>query len=103
MAQLGARDRRQAVDIKLSGSVSDLLGASARRMLQASAEGETIRAVLRHFRIGTAALGLAGYWYLYSHQLVDRPIRADGVSYYQYLPAWIADGDPTFETQARDC
>jgi hypothetical protein len=62
-----------------------------------------IRAVLRHFPVGTAALGLAGYWYLYSHQLVDRPIRADGVSYYQYLPAWIADGDPTFETQALDC
>ena len=37
-----------------------------------------IRAVLRHFPVGTAALGLAGYWYLYSHQLVDRPIRADG-------------------------
>jgi hypothetical protein len=62
-----------------------------------------IRAVLRYFPVGTAALGLVGYWYLYSHQLVDRPIRADGVSYYQYLPAWIADGDPTFETQARDC
>jgi len=29
--------------------------------------------------------------------------RADGVSYYQYLPAWIVDGDPTFETQALDC
>jgi len=62
-----------------------------------------IRAVLRYFPVATAALGLVGYWYLYSHHLVDRPIRADGVSYYQYLPAWIADGDPTFETQARDC
>jgi hypothetical protein len=74
-------------------------------MVQTSAEGETnpIRAVLRYFPVGTAALGLAGYWYLYSYQLVDRPIRADGVSHYQYLPAWIADGDPTFETQARDC
>src|SRR5262249_42772951 len=62
-----------------------------------------IRAALGHFPVATAALGLAGYWYLYSYQLVDRPIRADGVSHYQYLPAWIADGDPTFETQARDC
>ena len=79
-------------------AISDLLGSSTRRMLQI-----VIRAVLRHFPVGTAVLGLAGYWYLYSHQLVDRPIRADGVSYYQYLPAWIADGDPTFETQARDC
>ena len=48
-------------------------------------------------------LALVGYGYLYAFHVVDRPIRADGVSYYEYLPAWIADGDPTFETLARDC
>ncbi len=62
-----------------------------------------IRAALRHFPAATAALALASYCYLYWFHVVDRPIRADGVSYYQYLPAWIGDGDPTFETQARDC
>jgi hypothetical protein len=62
-----------------------------------------IRAALRVFPAAIAALGFVGYWYLYSFHIVDRPIRADGVSYYQYLPAWIADGDPTFETQALDC
>jgi hypothetical protein len=62
-----------------------------------------IRAVLRYFPALTAALALVGYGCLYTLQLVDRPIRSDGVSYYQYLPAWIADGDPTFETEARDC
>jgi len=62
-----------------------------------------IRAALRHFPAATAVIALAGYWYLYAFHVVDPPIRADGVSYYQYLPAWIADGDPTFETQALDC
>ncbi len=56
MAQLGARDRRQPVDIKLSSLVSDLLGTSARRMLQALAEGETNPATLApHWRISAYA------------------------------------------------
>src|SRR5579864_8170866 len=58
---------------------------------------------LRHFPAAMAALALAVYGSVYGFQLSDRPIRSDGVSYYEYLPAWIADGDPTFETLARDC
>ena len=58
---------------------------------------------LRHFPAAMAALALAVYGSVYWFQLSDRPIRSDGVSYYEYLPAWIADGDPTFETLARDC
>jgi len=53
--------------------------------------------------MAVAAIGLAAYASIYWCQLNDRPIRSDGVSYYEYLPAWIADGDPTFETLARDC
>ena len=30
-------------------------------------------------------------------------IHGDGISYYIYLPAWVGDRDPTFETAARDC
>jgi hypothetical protein len=62
-----------------------------------------IRAALRWFPAAAAVLAVAGYGYLYAFRIVDRPIRADGVSYYEYLPAWIADGDPSFETQALDC
>ena len=58
---------------------------------------------LRHFPAAMAALALAVYGGVYWFQLSDRPIRSDGVSYYEYLPAWIADGDPTFETLAHDC
>lgn len=59
--------------------------------------------MLRHFAAAVTVLSLVVYGSIYWFQLNDRPIRSDGVSYYQYLPAWIADGDPTFETQARDC
>ena len=41
MAWLGAPDRRELVDIKSSSLVSDPLGTSAQRMLQALPEGET--------------------------------------------------------------
>lgn len=58
---------------------------------------------LRHLPSTLTALALLAYVYIYWAPLTTRPIRSDGVSYYQYLPAWIADGDPTFETQARDC
>ena len=57
----------------------------------------------RRFPAAVAALSLLAYAYVYWRPLNDRPIRSDGISYYQYLPAWIADGDPTFETQVRDC
>lgn len=48
-------------------------------------------------------MGLVAYAGIYALHLSDRPIRSDGVSYYEYLPAWIGDGDPTFETLAREC
>ena len=48
-------------------------------------------------------VALLAYGYIYWAPLTGPPIRSDGVSYYQSLPAWIADGDPTFETQAHDC
>lgn len=59
-------------------------------------------AVLRRFVAGTSVLALLGCVYVCTY-LVDTPIRSDGVSYYVYRPAWIGDGDPTFETIARDC
>ncbi len=62
-----------------------------------------IRVALRHFPTAIASIALVTYVLVYAVGIADRPIRSDGVSYYQYLPAWIADGDPTFETQARDC
>lgn len=62
-----------------------------------------IEKALRYPPATLTALALLCYGYVYWAPLTDRPIRSDGVSYYQYLPAWIADGDPTFETQARDC
>jgi hypothetical protein len=37
------------------------------------------------------------------HRVGPTSIHGDGVSYYIYLPAWIGDRDPTFETAARDC
>src|SRR5262249_48886724 len=66
-----------------SESMSSCLGAYCAQCAT-YATCVVVRVVLRHFPAATAVLGLAGYWYLYTHQLVDRPIRADGVSYYQY-------------------
>ena len=51
--------------------------------------------------IGAAAV--VGYVGVLSFRLVDPPIHSDGISYYIYLPAFITDGDPTFDTAARDC
>ena len=61
-----------------------------------------IHASLRWFVAATSVVALACYGYIYTHFL-DTPIRSDGTSYYVYLPAWVGDGDPTFETIARDC
>jgi hypothetical protein len=74
----------------------------ARRQTHGSVADRVIRAALRHVVAATAALGLVSYAYVYTF-LIDAPIHSDGVSYYVYLPAWIGDGDPTFETLARDC
>jgi len=60
-------------------------------------------AALRHFVAGIALLALAAYVAVYAFGLADRPIRSDAVSYYLYLPAWIIDGDPTFETESIAC
>ena len=50
------------------------------------------------------ALALIAYIGLVtSHRVGPTAIHGDGISYYIYLPAWIGDRDPTFETAARDC
>jgi len=67
------------------------------------ATAPVIRRALHYAPAAAAALGLLAYGSIYAWHLSDRPIRSDGVSYYEYLPAWIADGDPTFETLALDC
>jgi len=50
-----------------------------------------------------AALGLAGYVFVYATGRADQPIRSDGFSYYVYLPAWFIFHDPTLAAVAKDC
>ena len=49
-------------------------------------------------------LAIAAYIGLLAfHRAGPSSIHGDGISYYIYLPAWVGDRDPTFETAARDC
>ena len=62
-----------------------------------------IRAALHHFVAVTGIVALAAYTCVYGLGLAHPPIRSDGRSYYVYLPAWLLDGDPTFDTAMQDC
>jgi hypothetical protein len=62
-----------------------------------------IRAALHHFVAVTGIVALAAYACVYGLGLANPPIRSDGRSYYVYLPAWVLDADPTFETAMQDC
>ncbi len=62
-----------------------------------------IRVALRYLVGAIGVLAVAGYVWVYARPLAGPPIRSDGVSYYVYLPAWLIDADPTFDTQARAC
>jgi hypothetical protein len=59
--------------------------------------------LLRRFVSITAALALAAYVLIQTVPLSGAPIRADGYSYYVYLPSWFIYADPTLEGPARDC
>lgn len=61
------------------------------------------RTLVRHFVVLTGIAALAGYASVYGLGLANPPIRSDGRSYFVYLPAWLIDGDPTFETAMQDC
>ena len=50
-----------------------------------------------------AALCVAGYLVVYAGGLAHPPIRADGFSYYVYLPSWFIFQDTTLAAVARDC
>jgi hypothetical protein len=50
-----------------------------------------------------AALCLAGYVFIYATGRAPEPIRADGFSYYVYLPSWFLFGDPSLAATAVDC
>ena len=64
-----------------------------------------VRAALTSARTvaALAALGLAAYVYVYGSGLVRGVLRADGFSYYVYLPSWFLHGDLTLAELARDC
>ena len=49
------------------------------------------------------AAALCSYVVIYSQPLNSPPIRADGYSYYLYLPAWFLYHDPSLETLADEC
>jgi hypothetical protein len=50
-----------------------------------------------------AALGLAGYVFIYTSGRAAMPIRSDGFSYYVYLPSWFIHHDATLQAAATDC
>ena len=50
-----------------------------------------------------AAVSLAAYVYIYSAGVANPPIRADGFSYYVYLPSWFLYHDSTLASVANDC
>jgi hypothetical protein len=50
-----------------------------------------------------AAVCLAAYVYVYGTGLAPTPIRADGFSYYVYLPSWFLYQDTTLASVADDC
>jgi hypothetical protein len=62
-----------------------------------------LRLALKHVVWVIGLLAVTGYVCGVAFRLVDPPIHSDGISYYIYLPAFVADRDPTFETAARDC
>lgn len=53
--------------------------------------------------VGSVALCLAGYVWVYATGLASVPIRSDGFSYYVYLPSWFLFHDTTLAALARDC
>lgn len=57
----------------------------------------------RHTLLASAALGFAGYVWVYATGLAELPIRSDGFSYYVYLPSWFLFHDTTLAAVARDC
>jgi len=59
--------------------------------------------VLRHFILITAVLGVLSLAWIRIGLHGDPPIRADGYTYYVYLPSWLIFHDTTFDSVARDC
>jgi hypothetical protein len=50
-----------------------------------------------------AILCLTGYVFVYATGKAGPPIRADGFSYYVYLPSWFIFHDPSLAATAHDC